>query len=72
MRRPQRLGWGERPPDRFEQRIVVERDGTITARFGKVEYGQGIRAGFARIVAGELNLPAVRVTVELGETSRVP
>ena len=72
MRRPQRPGWGERPPDRLEQRIVVERDGTITARSGKVEYGQGIRTGFAHIVAEELNLPATRVTVELGETARVP
>jgi nicotinate dehydrogenase subunit B len=72
MRRPQRPGWGERPPDRLEQRIAVERDGTITARSGKVEYGQGIRTGFAHIVAEELNLPAAWVRVELGETARVP
>jgi CO/xanthine dehydrogenase Mo-binding subunit len=55
-----------------EQRIVVERDGTVVARSGKVEYGQGIRAGFAKIVGEELAVPFDRVRVELGETDRVP
>jgi CO/xanthine dehydrogenase Mo-binding subunit len=55
-----------------EQRIVIEPDGTVVARSGKVEYGQGIRTGFARIVAEELGLPLARVRVELGETDRVP
>ena len=64
--------WGERPPERLEQRIVIERDGLVVARSGKVEYGQGIRTGFAKIVAGELDVPLERVRVELGETDRVP
>ncbi|HTR78526.1 MAG TPA: molybdopterin cofactor-binding domain-containing protein [Gemmatimonadaceae bacterium] len=58
--------------ERVEQRIVIESDGTIVARSGKVEYGQGIRTGFARIVAEELAVPPERVRVELGETDRVP
>ncbi len=72
MKRPQQPRWGERPPDRLEQRIVVARDGCVTARSGKVEYGQGIRTGFAHIVAEELNLPMTRVRIELGETASVP
>jgi CO/xanthine dehydrogenase Mo-binding subunit len=64
--------WGERPPKQVEQRIVIERDGTVVARSGKVEYGQGIRTGFAMIVADELDVPPERVRVELGETDRVP
>jgi len=64
--------WGERPPERVEQRIVIEADGTVVARSGKVEYGQGIRTGFAKIVAEELAVPFERVRVELGETDRVP
>ena len=64
--------WGERPPERVEQRIVIERDGTVVARSGKVEYGQGIRTGFAMIVARELDVPLEGVRVELGETDRVP
>ncbi len=64
--------WGERPPERVEQRIAIESDGTVIARSGKVEYGQGIRTGFAKIVAEELFVPFERVRVELGETDRVP
>jgi CO/xanthine dehydrogenase Mo-binding subunit len=63
--------WG-RPPQRLEQRLAIEPDGTVVARSGKVEYGQGIRAGFARSVAAELAVPVARVRVELGETERVP
>jgi CO/xanthine dehydrogenase Mo-binding subunit len=64
--------WGEKAPERLEQRIVIEADGTVIARSGKVEYGQGIRTGFAKIVAEELAVPFERVRVELGETDRVP
>jgi len=64
--------WGERPPERVEQRIVIEADGAVVARSGKFEYGQGIRTGFAKIVAEELAVPFERVRVELGETDRVP
>jgi len=61
-----------RKAERVEQRIVIEADGTVVARSGKVEYGQGIRTGFARIVAEELRVPIRSVRVELGETDRVP
>lgn len=65
------LGAG-RSEERIEQRIMFGRDGLIYARSGKVEYGQGIRTGFAMIVAQELQVPIDRVVVELGETARVP
>src|SRR5581483_257974 len=64
--------WPDKPPERLEQRIAIERDGTVVARSGKVEYGQGIRTGFAKMVAEELCVPVERVRVELGETDRVP
>jgi nicotinate dehydrogenase subunit B len=67
-----RSPWAGRPRERVEQRLVIERDGTVIARSGKVEYGQGIRTGFARIVAEELDVPIERVRVELGETDGVP
>jgi len=63
---------GERPQNRLEQRIVIEPDGTIVVRSGKIEYGQGIRTGFAKIVVEELAVPLEKVRVELGETDRVP
>jgi CO/xanthine dehydrogenase Mo-binding subunit len=65
-------GWGGEPPARIEERIRVEPDGRITAFSGKVEFGQGIRTAFAKIVAGELGVPIERVTVVLGDTARVP
>jgi len=64
--------WAEPEAERVEMRIVIERDGSVVVRSGKVEYGQGIRTGFARIVAEELDVPLGRVRVELGETDRVP
>jgi nicotinate dehydrogenase subunit B len=59
-------------PERIEQRIVIEHDGVISARSGKVEYGQGIRTGFAKIVAEVLQVATERVRVTLGETDDVP
>ncbi len=58
--------------ERLEQRIAIEHDGRVTARSGKVEYGQGIRTGFATIVADELSVPVAKVDVALGETDSVP
>lgn len=63
--------WGG-PPQRLEQRLAIAPDGAVVARSGKVEYGQGIRAGFARSIAAELAVPVARVRIELGETERVP
>jgi CO/xanthine dehydrogenase Mo-binding subunit len=59
-------------PERLERRITIERDGRVIVRSGKIEYGQGIRTGFARIVADELSVPLDRVEVVLGETDSVP
>jgi CO/xanthine dehydrogenase Mo-binding subunit len=61
-----------REPERLEQRIRVERDGTVTALSGKVDFGQGIRTAFAQIVADELDIPIERVKVVLGDTDQVP
>ena len=64
--------WDRREPERLEQRIRVERDGTVTALSGKIEFGQGIRTAFAQIVADELDVPIDRVNVVLGDTDQVP
>ncbi len=64
--------WDHRDPERLEQRIRVERDGSVTALSGKVEFGQGIRTAFAQIVADELDVPIERVNVVLGDTDQVP
>jgi len=64
--------WDRREPERLEQRIRVEHDGTITAFSGKIDFGQGIRTAFAQIVADELDVPIERVNVVLGDTDQVP
>ena len=58
--------------ERLEQRIAIAEDGAVTAFSGKVEFGQGIRTGFAQIVADELDVPLDRVTVVMGDTDRSP
>lgn len=65
-------GWGDRPPERVEQRIRIEPDGTVVALSGKVEFGQGIRTAFAQAVADELDVPIEKVRVILGDTALVP
>ena len=64
--------WPAPPAEWLEKRIAIEPDGTVVVRSGKVEYGQNIRAGFARMAAEELRIPCERVRVELGETDRAP
>jgi CO/xanthine dehydrogenase Mo-binding subunit len=65
-------GWGQEKPERVEQRIRVEADGTIVALSGKIEFGQGIRTAFAQLVADEMDVPIERVRVVLGDTAQVP
>jgi nicotinate dehydrogenase subunit B len=62
----------DREPERLEQRIRIERDGTVTAFSGKIDFGQGLRTAFAQIVADELDIPIERVKVVLGDTDQVP
>jgi nicotinate dehydrogenase subunit B len=52
--------------------LFVRPDGSVTAYAGKVEYGQGIRTGFAMEVADELRVPLDSVEIVLGDTDRVP
>src|SRR5437773_5081492 len=65
-------GWGEREPERVEDRIRIEPDGTVVALSGKIEFGQGIRTAFAQVVADELGVPIEKVRVVLGDTDLVP
>ena len=57
---------------RLEARLRIGPDGRVTVFSGKVEFGQGIRTAFAKIVAAELGIAIDRVTVVLGDTAQVP
>src|SRR3954462_1644855 len=56
----------------FETFIQIAADGTVTAFNGHVDLGTGIRTALGQIVAEELEVSFARVTVVLGDTSRVP
>ena len=57
---------------RVEERLRIEPDGSITALSGKMEYGQGLRATYPRIVAEELGIAPSGVQVVLGDTDVAP
>jgi nicotinate dehydrogenase subunit B len=52
--------------------LMIRPNSSVTAYAGKVEYGQGVRSGFAMEVADELRLPLTAVEVVLGDTDEVP
>jgi CO/xanthine dehydrogenase Mo-binding subunit len=57
-------------PDRLDSYIAIERDGTITAFFGKIDGGQGLETAMAQMVAEEIEVPLERVSVVMGDTGR--
>jgi len=60
------------PPGDPATLLTIARDGVITAFSGKVEYGQGIRNGFAMEIADELDVAVDSVRIILGDTDLVP
>jgi nicotinate dehydrogenase subunit B len=58
--------------DAFETFIQITADGSVMAFNGHVDLGTGIRTALGQIVAEELDVSLARVTVVLGDTSRVP
>ena len=60
------------PPGDPATLLTINNDGVITAFSGKVEYGQGIRNGFAMAIADELDVAVDSVRMILGDTDLVP
>jgi nicotinate dehydrogenase subunit B len=56
-------------PSQLDSYLAIHRDGSATAFFGKIDGGQGTDVGIAQIVAEELDLPAEKVTVLMGDTA---
>ncbi len=52
--------------------IAIHADGTITARSGKAELGQGIRTALAQIAADELDVRLERVRMVNADTAATP
>ncbi|NDW05343.1 molybdopterin cofactor-binding domain-containing protein [Jiella pacifica] len=52
--------------------LVLHADGHVTGYNGHVDLGTGIATALAQIVAEELDVPADRVAMVLGDTARTP
>jgi CO/xanthine dehydrogenase Mo-binding subunit len=56
-------------PDQLSSYIAVNADGSVSAFFGKMDMGHGLKVAIAQIVAEELDVPFKRVTVIMGDTA---
>ncbi|HZU15716.1 MAG TPA: molybdopterin cofactor-binding domain-containing protein [Candidatus Dormibacteraeota bacterium] len=59
-------------PTQLATWLAVKADGTVIARSGHVELGQGNQTALAQIVAEELDVPFARVSMVLGDTRQTP
>ena len=57
-------------PDRLDSYIAIEKDGTVTAYYGKIDGGQGLETSIAQMVAEEFDVSLDRVHVVMGDTGR--
>lgn len=71
-RRPEdSSGRGWRPPTGGAW-VHLGEDGRVRGFSGKVDVGQGTRAALTAVVAGELKVPASRVSMVMGDTDLCP
>jgi CO/xanthine dehydrogenase Mo-binding subunit len=61
---------GGPPPDQLDSWIAIQRDGSVTAFFGKMDPGQGVDVAIRQIVAEELDVPVDRVAIVMGDSER--
>jgi nicotinate dehydrogenase subunit B len=57
-------------PEQLDSYIAIEKDGTITAYYGKIDGGQGLGTSIAQMVAEEFDVPLERVHLVMGDTGR--
>jgi nicotinate dehydrogenase subunit B len=58
------------PPERLDSYIAIDKDGLVTAYYGKIDGGQGLGTSIAQMVAEELDVPLDRVALVIGDTGR--
>ena len=57
-------------PDLLDSYIAIEKDGTVTAYYGKIDGGQGLETAIAQMVADEIDVSPQSVHVVMGDTAR--
>ena len=58
------------PPDQLDSYISIDKNGTVTAYYGKIDGGQGLGTSIPQMVAEELDVPLDRVQLVIGDTGR--
>jgi nicotinate dehydrogenase subunit B len=56
-------------PNELASYLAIDRDGTVTAFFGKMDMGHGLEVAIGQIVAEELDVPVAAVRVLMGDTA---
>jgi nicotinate dehydrogenase subunit B len=59
-------------PSQLDSWLSIDNNGHVTVFTGRVDQGQGKETAYGMTVAEELDVPFDKVTVVLGDTSRVP
>jgi CO/xanthine dehydrogenase Mo-binding subunit len=61
---------GGLPADQLDSWLAVAPDGTVSVFTSKVDLGTGIGTSLGQIVAEELDVPVLRIRMEIGDTTR--
>ena len=56
-------------PAQLDSYLAVDKDGMVTAFFGKMDMGQGVDVAIAQIVGDELDVPLDHVSVIMGDSA---
>lgn len=56
-------------PRRLDTWLAIDREGSVTGYWGKMDMGQGVDTAIAQIVAEELDVAVERVTIVFGDTA---
>jgi nicotinate dehydrogenase subunit B len=64
-----RTSGGPLPPNQLDSWLVIQKDGRITVRTGKVELGTGVSTSLRQIVAEELDHPFEKIDWIQGDTA---
>src|SRR5258706_14886275 len=57
-------------PDQLDSYLAIERDGTVTVFYGRIDGGQGLETSIAQMVADELDVSLASVRMVISDTAR--
>jgi CO/xanthine dehydrogenase Mo-binding subunit len=57
-------------PDQLDSYIAIDKNGAITAYYGKIDGGQGLGTSIPQMIAEEFDVPLDRVHLVMGDTGR--